>query len=159
MGYTNMMDNAPDNIEMASNYRLIATSFFKSAKILYENRVVTGDGQTSIITLPPVYYLISHACELFLKSALLKRGISEKDLKKQKIRHNLKELTTTLINKTGLEFTENTRNLINALGLIHEKHHLRYWFLNPNHEIFKISMASIEPAMEELLMATRINRH
>jgi hypothetical protein len=145
-----------DNIVTASNYRLVATSFWESAKVLYINRTVKSDGHTSLINLPPVYYLVSHACELFLKGALLKRGISEKDLKRQHIRHNLNGLVDAL-NKAGLDLTEDTKNLINTLSLIHEKHYLRY-FLVVNHDMYSITMASIEDAMEELLMATRLNR-
>ena len=44
----------------------------------------------------PFYLLISHAAELLLKSALLKRGFTETDLKKIAYRHNLVALLNAL---------------------------------------------------------------
>lgn len=149
------MQLAEGSIVSASHYRLVAVSFWESAKILYENRTYTDGCQTSMINMPPFYYLVSHASELFLKSALLKRGVTESDLRKQNVRHNLVKLATILAEK-GLHLSENTIELIKVLHPIHEKHYLRYLFLKPNHEIFRISTADINAALEELLMATKL---
>jgi hypothetical protein len=51
------------------------------------------------LTAIPTYALASHATELFLKAALLKRGFAERELKQQKYRHNLDALLAELQRK------------------------------------------------------------
>ena len=55
-----------------------------------------NDGTPAKLTPIPFYFLISHAVELFLKSALLKRGFTEDELKKHDYRHNLDSLLAAL---------------------------------------------------------------
>ncbi len=143
-----------DNIVTASNYRLAAVSFWQSAKILYDNRTLTKDGKTSITTVSPFYYLVSHACELFLKSALLKRGVTEAELKKHNIRHNLTNLLEYLESKS-VHVTPNTKSVLHSLNQVHEKHMLRYNLLVSS-SAFKLEAATIYEALEELLMTTRL---
>jgi hypothetical protein len=93
-----------DNIYLASIYRLTAVNFWESAKILCSTFELRDDGTPAKVTAIPFYFLISHATELLLKSALLKRGFKERDLKKYDYRHNLdmllKELQTQGVSVT-----------------------------------------------------------
>lgn len=151
-----MKTNEDDSIVVASNYRLAAVSFWQSAKILHDNRTLTKDGETSLITLAPFYYLVSHACELFLKSALLKRGVTETELKKQNVRHNLNNLSEYLESK-GIDLKPNTKTVLHALNQVHERHSLRYKVLI-SCSAFELEAATIYEALQELLMATRLRR-
>ena len=98
-----------DSIYIATIYRLTGVNFWHSAEKLAESIEVNEIGQPTKITALPFYYLTSHAAELFLKAALLKRGFSEQDLKKFDYRHNLKNLLNELILK-GIEVTPQTRH-------------------------------------------------
>lgn len=114
-----------DNIYLASIYRLTAVNFWESAKILSATIELKNDGTPAKLTAIPFYFLISHAVELLLKSALLKRGFQEGDLRKYDYRHNpdalLKELQAR-----GASVTPDTVNLINGLHAQHQNHALRY---------------------------------
>ncbi|MCC6140613.1 MAG: hypothetical protein IT389_08360 [Nitrospira sp.] len=63
-----------DPIYWASVYRLTAVNFRLSAEVLAPNLELRDDGSPAKLTAIPFYFLASHAIELFLKSALLKRG-------------------------------------------------------------------------------------
>jgi hypothetical protein len=78
-----------DSIYLASIYRLTAVNFWESAKLLISSTELRNDGTPAKVTAIPFYFLVSHAVELFLKSALLKRGYQEGDLRKYHYRHNL----------------------------------------------------------------------
>ncbi len=145
-----------DNIVIASTYRLAAVSFWQSAKILYENRILTKGGHTSLTTVSPFYYLVSHACELFLKSALLKRGVTESDLKRQNVRHSLENLLKILESK-DVDVSDTTKLVLLSLNGAHEKHDLRYNLL-VSCNAFRLEASDIYSALEELLMTTRLRR-
>jgi hypothetical protein len=66
-----------DSIYMESIYRLTGMNFWQSAKQLSEKIEVDDRGVPTKLTALPFYFLVSHATELLLKSALLKRGFSE----------------------------------------------------------------------------------
>ena len=68
-----------DNIYLASIYRVTAVNFWESAKTLSASIECRDDGTPAKITAIPFYFLISHAAELLLKSALLKRGFEERN--------------------------------------------------------------------------------
>ena len=70
-----------DHVYLTSIYRITAVNFWKSAKILSVSLETKSDGSPTKITAIPFYFLVSHAAELFLKSALLKRGFPESKLK------------------------------------------------------------------------------
>src|SRR5882757_5413799 len=93
-----------DSLYLASIYRLTAVNFWQSAQRLDAEMEKNGDGSPVKITAIPFYFLISHAAELFLKSALLKRGFREIDLKKFDYRHNLDALLEEL-RKKGVSVT------------------------------------------------------
>jgi hypothetical protein len=86
-----------DNIVLASTYRLTATHFRMSADILPHDFEKRGEALPKNIRAIPFYYLISHAIELLLKCALLKRGRSADDLKKYPVTHSLNLLLQKLI--------------------------------------------------------------
>lgn len=120
-----------DNIYIASIYRVTGVNFWESAKQLRQNIEIDEVGRPTKITALPFYYFASHAAELFLKSALLKRGFSEQDLKKFDYRHNLSNLLRELIFK-GIEVTPQTIELLNGLDEQHKEHSLRYSALMDN---------------------------
>ena len=100
-----------DPIYLASVYRLTAVNFWESAKIVSASLETKSDGTPAKVTAIPFYFLVSHAAELLLKSALLKRGLQEGDLKKFDYRHNLDALLDEL-RKQGVSVTPDTVHLI-----------------------------------------------
>jgi hypothetical protein len=105
----------------------------------------------------PFYYLCSHALELLLKCALLKRGILPQQLKKYDCRHNLSELLS-LLDGMNIPITENTRNLVSTLSEQHQKHNLRYTsLLDDGEPTFMPEPQDIFSSYDELLMAGRIS--
>ena len=146
-----------DNVSLASAYRLLAVGFQISAKQLSDTMEVKLDGSPAKLTAIPVYFLISHAAELLLKSALLKRGFSERDLKKYDYRHNLKSLLAGLQEK-GISVTPETIWVIDGLHSQHQTHALRYSILVDNGEkTFWPPMPLLFAMLDELLMLTRIS--
>jgi len=113
-----------DSITLASNYRLLAVSFWESAKVLSESCPYKKNNPKSVVTISPFFYLSSHACELFLKSSLLKRDITEQDLKRRNIRHDLIKLLKILEEKSVV-ITKDTKEVIHKLNDVHSTHKLR----------------------------------
>lgn len=145
-----------DNIYLASIYRLTGVNFCESAKQLRLNIEVDTMGRPTKLTALPFYYLTSHAAELFLKSALLKRGFTEHDLKKFDFRHNLKNLVNELISK-GVLVTEETIHLLNGLDEQHKAHSLRYSAMVDNgKKTFLPSVDNMLDMLDELLMLTKL---
>lgn len=114
-----------DPIVLASVYRLTAVNFWQSAKIVSASLDTKSDGTPAKLTAIPFYFLVSHAAELLLKSASLKRGFPEGDLRKFDRRHDLDTLLEEL-QKHGVSVTPSTVTLINGLHSQHQKHALRY---------------------------------
>lgn len=85
-----------DSIVLATIFRLTAVNFWESAKHLDTTMEKRENGSPTKLTSIPFYFLISHAVELFLKSALLKRGFTEDDQKKHNYHHNLRLLLKAL---------------------------------------------------------------
>lgn len=117
-----------DNIPLAVAYRLNAVNFRLSAEKLAKDIELNNSGCPKQITAIPLYFLANHAAELFLKAALLKRGFHEKELKKQKYRHNLAALIQELELK-NVPITENTKKVLEGLSEQHMTHQLRYTIL------------------------------
>lgn len=67
-----------------------ARYFEKAAKILYENK-------SNNISFKVIYYIIGHSLELSLKSYLLIKGFTVKELRKKCYGHNLDNLLTKVI--------------------------------------------------------------
>jgi hypothetical protein len=85
-------------------------NFWESAKILSSTPELKDDSTPAKVTAIPFYFLSSHAAELLLKSALLKRGFREEDLKKYDYRHNLDVLLKEL-QAQGVSMTSDTVSL------------------------------------------------
>ena len=99
---------------------------------------------------------MSHAIELLLKCALLKRGQSTEDLKKYPIRHSMELLAKQLTNH-GVHLSEGSLGIIRDLSRQHEKHVLRYTAMLDDGEItFTPDPEALFEVLDELLMAGRI---
>lgn len=146
-----------DNTYLASIYRIQAVNFWESAKILSATIELNSDGTPAKITAIPFYFLISHASELFLKSALLKRGFNAGDLKKYDYRHNLNTLLAEL-QKFGVSVTPDTVGLINGLHSQHQNHALRYTALvDDGQTTYMPPPPLVFSMLDELLLLTRIS--
>ena len=147
-----------DNIVIALAYRSNGAAYQESAKILCSNLELNQKNIPKNYLCTPFYYLCSHAAELYLKAALLKRNYDVEKLKKFDFRHNLQALLDELIDNRKLEVTKNTRLTISALHSQHEKHALRYNVLldDGNNIVFPPVCCCLE-MLDELLMLTRIN--
>jgi len=77
-----------DPIYLASVFRLEATLFRQSAQILSDSFPTPSNESPASPESVPFYYLVSHAAELLLKAALLKRGLTEEGLKAPNLRHS-----------------------------------------------------------------------
>lgn len=146
-----------DNIYLASIYRIGAVNFWESAKTLSTTLELKSDGTPAKLTAIPFYFLISHAAELLLKSALLKRGFNASDLKKYDYRHNLNTLLEEL-QKFGVSVTPNTISLINGLHSQHQNHALRYTALvDDGQKTYMPPPSLVFSMLDELLSLTRIS--
>jgi hypothetical protein len=146
-----------DNVYLASIYRLTAVNFRMAAETLAATMEMKGDGTPLKLTAIPFYFLASHAAELFLKSALLKRGFGESDLKQYDYRHNLNALLVAIQAK-GVSVTPDTINLINGLHRQHQTHALRYTALVDDGQPTYMPLPSLVFIMlDELLLLTRLS--
>ena len=146
-----------DNIYLSSIYRLTGLNFWESAKKLDSIMEKTADGLPVKITAIPFYFLTSHAIELFLKSALLKRGLTEQELKKYDYRHNLNAFLEK-IQKVGVTVQPKTIEVIRGLHSQHISHALRYTALvDDGQKTYLPPPALINSVLDELLLLTRIS--
>ena len=146
-----------DNTYLASIYRIQAANFWESAKTLSATLELNSDGTPAKITAIPFYFLISHASELLLKSALLKRGFDTANLKKYDYRHNLNALLAEL-QKFGVSVTPDTVGLINGLHSQHQSHALRYTALaDDGQKTYMPPPPLVFSMLDELLLLTRIS--
>lgn len=144
-----------DPIYWASLYRMTAVNFRLSAENLFPSLELRADGTPAKLTAIPFYFLVSHSIELFLKSALLKRGFVPSDLKRFETRHNLSALIELLLKK-GLPVSAETREMVQGLSPQHSHHLLRYHVLiNP----FMPAPEKVWPVLDELLSLTAISTH
>jgi hypothetical protein len=146
-----------NNIYLASIYRLTAVNFWESAKKLSETLELNSDGTPAKVTAIPFYFLISHAAELLLKSALLKRGVSEEALRRYDNRHSLNSLLEQLQDQ-GVSVTPSTVNLIHGLQFQHQSHALRYTALaDDGNKTYMPPPQFLFTMLDELLLLTRIS--
>jgi hypothetical protein len=142
-----------DSIALASIYRLQAVNFRLSAEQLADTMEKKADGSPAKLTAIPIYFLVSHAVELFLKSALLKRGFTKKYLRKYDYRHNLNSLLEALQEK-GVLVTSDAIGMINGLHSQHQTHALRYNVItNP----YMPPPSLVFSVLDELLLLTAIS--
>jgi hypothetical protein len=151
------MNSEDDNILIAATYRMMGVCFVSNAKFLHEHYKAKDESMPRNLRAIPYYYLLSHACELFLKAALLKRGVSEAELRKPKLRHDLAKLAQEVINK-GVGLSSITVHIICALNAAHHRHALRYTAITALDEgpIYTPQPEQVYQALDELLMATRL---
>ncbi|MGH8003355.1 MAG: hypothetical protein ACRECJ_01345 [Limisphaerales bacterium] len=146
-----------DNIPLAFAYRLNGANFRMSAEKLRSTLELDDDDRPTKLTAIPLYFLASHAAELFLKAALLKRGFDESDLKKYDYRHNLNSLLFELQNK-GVSVTDETVATIQGLSEQHKNHVLRYTVLvDDGTKTYWPPLSLIFSMLDELLLLTRIS--
>ena len=146
-----------DTRYLAIIYYLTAVNFWNSAKIVSATLELNNDGTPAKLTAIPFYFLVSHAAELLLKSALLKRGFEEKDLKKYDYRHNLDALLQKLQSQ-GVTVTSDTVSLIKGLHTQHQSHALRYTALvDDGQRTYMPPVDTVFTMLEELLLLTRIS--
>jgi len=144
-----------DPIYWASVYRVAAVNFRLSAEALLPTLELRDDGTPVKLTAVPFYFLLSHALELFLKAALLKRGYVPADLKRFDTRHNLMALLD-LLKKKGMSVSAESAAIVEGLSPQHQHHLLRYHLLmNP----FMPAPTKLWPVLDELLFLTRISTH
>jgi hypothetical protein len=148
-----------DNIPLAVAYYLNGVNFQASAEQLRIDIELDSKGCPTKLTAIPLYFLASHAAELFLKAALLKRGFDDAQLKKFDYRHNLEGLLLELLKK-GVPVTEETKAIVIGLSEQHKKHALRYTVLVDDGEnTYWPPLSLVFSALEELLMTTRLSTH
>jgi hypothetical protein len=146
-----------DNVVLASTYRSTATIFRMSAVVLVRDFQERGEALPRNIRAIPFYYLISHAIELLLKCALLKRGQSADDLKRYPVRHSLDALLQKL-RQLGMPLSDGAIRIIGALSRQHEKHNLRYTVLLDDGEFtFTPELSELFALLDELLLAGRVS--
>ena len=149
------MPGLTDSIALSSYYRTMGVMFWEYA-LQAEDNLVKGeeDIPTKLISIP-FYFLASHAAELLLKSALLKRGYTEKDLKKFDYRHDLSKLLEALQDK-GIIVTPATIRVIHGLATRHKDHSLRYGgSLYDGKKTYSPPTSLVNNTLEELLVITR----
>jgi hypothetical protein len=152
-----MEDRESTNVELASIYRLTATSFRLSAELLEKGFGEKAEQMPYNYRSMPFYFLISHACELLLKSALLKRGFAEEQLRQYDLRHNLLSLLECLESK-GVKISQSSTAIVRGLSRQHSDHELRYTALLDNGEAtYTPEPRDIFGMLDELMLATRLS--
>jgi hypothetical protein len=147
-----------DAISVASAYRLTAVNFWMSAKIVSASIETNSDGTPAKLTAISFYFLVSHAVELLLKSALLKRGFQEGVLRTFDYRHNLDALLEEL-RKLGVSVSPDTIHLISGLHSQHQSHGLRYTALvDDGQKTYMPPLPLVFSVLEELLLLTRVSK-
>jgi HEPN domain-containing protein len=153
------MVEVTNNAAWASWYRMTGVVFRENARVLYRAFEDKGEPTVGNPMAVPLYYLISHAAELFLKCALLKRDFSPEMLKSNALRHSLEGLLRELLKK-GVPISEPCLQLLVALSHQHEKHALRYSvFVDDGQPTFTPEPEELFSMLDELLMAGRITTH
>lgn len=150
------MSDAYPNVELASIYRLTATSFRMSAELLERSFADRGESMSGNYRSTPYYYLVSHACELLLKAALLKRGMTDGELRRSDVRHDLQGLMK-LLGEQGVVITPNRAAILDGLARQHRDHELRYTaLLDNNKSTYTPPPASVYELLDNLMLATRL---
>ena len=148
-----------ESTHLATIFRLMGAMFWEDAKKLDKDIERDEKGMPTKYTAIPYYYLISHATELFLKTALLKRGFTKGQLKKFKYGHDLENLLRELL-KMDLPISKETQEMVVGLSEQHKDHSLRYEVLIENGKSTFVPPSDwINKMLEELMSLTRIATH
>ena len=148
-----------DSITIAIAYYTNGANFQASARKLQADLELDDHDRPTSLAAIPLYFLASHAAELFLKAALLKRGFSESKLRQFDYRHDLKALMQELQAKE-VPVSRETEALVIGLSEQHQRHTLRYTVLEDDGtSTFWPPLCSVFSALDELLLACRISTH
>lgn len=144
---------------LASIYRIMAVRYWEDAKKLDKDIERDEKGLPKKYTALPYYFLVSHATELVLKTALLKRGFEKEQLRKFNYGHNLENLLNELV-KLELPISQRTKEMVLGLSEQHKDHSLRYEVLIDNGKLTFVPPSEwINGMLEELMSLTRIATH
>ena len=113
--------NGPDPM----SYRLHAWHYLLCAEYSIKGYKDQHQTEPNMMLNVPLLFLISHAVEMLLKSALYKSGSSDSDWKSIDLRHNLSALMANC-EAVGVVFNNELKVMINALSPLHSSHALRY---------------------------------
>ena len=141
-----MQEREPHPME----YMTAALFYWHAAKTLIDLENNDDEAGQTIISYQPVYFLVCHATELYLKGALLKRGFTHADLKKPKLRHNLIGLAEALA-KSGVSIPRHRMEEIGQLSYFHSQHLLRYGLFRIGADTFHLTVAGLERYFSDLL--------
>jgi hypothetical protein len=97
----------------------IAVRYLDAARVLHKNST------TADTFWEPQNHLFAMAAELALKAFLGRVGVSEKELKRQDVRHSLNSLLLLAISK-GLRTTHEVADVVMAMDAAHSSHAYRY---------------------------------
>jgi hypothetical protein len=143
-----------DPASLAVAYYLNGKSFCTAAKKLMAGLDLDETGHPKTLEARPLYFLASHAAELFLKAALLKRGFDESVLRKRH-RHNLAALLGEL-GGMAVTVTTNTIEILHGLSEQHRSNQLRYKSFVPGNKTYWPSLARVFAALDELRELTTL---
>jgi hypothetical protein len=143
---------------LAIAYYTLGAGFQESARVLASALTIDADERPASRDGIPFYFLASHAAELYLKAALLKRGIESSELKHFDYRHNLSALLQKL-RDIGVPVSNEASDLIQALSEQHKKHLLRYDVLHGSHKVPWPPCALVFTTLDELLLCCRLSTH
>ena len=148
--------NVVDTTTLAVAYYLNGVNFRTSAERLQDGIELDEIGRPKHLTGLPIYYLASQAAELFLKAALLKRGVTENELRDFNTRHHLQNLLDKL-QEHGVSASQETIDILSGLSNQHNHHHLRYTVLLDNGEkTYLPPLKLLFSALDELFSFTRL---
>jgi hypothetical protein len=148
-----------DPTSLAVAYYLNGASFRACAETIAAGLDLDATGCPTALTAVPLYFLASHAAELFLKAALLKRGFDAAKLMKHDHRHNLAALLEE-IQKMSVPVSGETMAVVGGLSEQHRTHQLRYTILvDDGRATYWPPVAAVFAALDEMLLMTRISTH
>jgi hypothetical protein len=146
-----------DSDLVAISYRIQSTFYLMSARVLANDFEKAGTGGAGSLGAIPFYYLMSHAFELLLKCALLKRGFDSNKLKSMKLRHDLRLLMDEL-QGFGVNISAPGSRIISAIAPQHKNHYLRYDGVIEGSEILMPPIHDMFLLYDELLLAGPISQ-
>lgn len=137
------MDN---RASIVSAYYINGEFFSNSVKTLGDHMELDAEGRPTKLAAVPMYFLASHAAELFLKAALIRRGATEADVRK--VGHKLGVLLRRL-EDSNVVIGANTVSVVTGLAPHHQSHKLRYDIL------VDFAIGTYWPALDAVIDALR----
>jgi HEPN domain-containing protein len=131
--------------EGSGSYILTGMIFTASARRLARSFAKDGEPITKNPQAVPLYYLVSHAAELFLKALVLGHGLPIQ----QKHNHDLMGLLGEA-EKFGLKVSARTRKVLEELSPVHKQHSLRYSVFIVEKVVFQSTEQEVFEMLKEL---------